>query len=57
MSYEPTAYDWVLRTIDKAPWPGDMEPSWEFQQDLAHWIVTNLEHRGLLSAPKGVEDE
>lgn len=54
MGYEPTAYDWALRKIVKAPWPGDMEPSWEFQRDLAYGIVANLEGHGLLSGPGGL---
>ena len=48
MGNKVTAYDWDLRTIDKASWPGDMEPSWEFQQSLASLIVTRLEGRGFL---------
>lgn len=48
MSYTPTAYDWILRKLDKAPWPGDMDPGYEFQQDLALSIVASLEHNGFL---------
>ena len=48
MNSEVTAYDWILRVIDKAPWPGDMEPSWEFQKNLAHYIENQLRHTGHL---------
>ena len=56
MNYTPTAYDFILRVIDKAPWPGDMEPTFEFQEYLARSIVMTLQSRGFL-VEQGDEDD